>query len=110
MQAADRLDLGGQGVVAEKPALLHERNPELSDVAQRLAAYGIKSDPKRPLAVRRLFPGVYLRHGNLLLATTCHLYRISPGLSSLQMGFSPQPTVRTEDSCPSPCLRCCPVR
>jgi len=32
--------------------------------------YRIKRDPQRPLAVRRLLPWVYLRHGNLLLAKT----------------------------------------
>jgi len=34
LEAANRFDLGGQSLVAEKPALLRERNPELSDVAQ----------------------------------------------------------------------------
>jgi hypothetical protein len=48
-----------------------------------------------PLAVRRLFPGVYLRHKNLLLAKTHHLYKTSPGLSSGGHRFSPQLTIPT---------------
>ena len=34
LKSANRFDLRGESFIAEKPALLRERNPELSDVAQ----------------------------------------------------------------------------
>jgi hypothetical protein len=37
VEAADRFDLGGQGVVTQKPTLMRKRNPELSDVSKRFA-------------------------------------------------------------------------
>src|SRR5262245_60063943 len=95
MQPADRFDLCGQGILAQKPALLRQRDPEFPDIAEALAVDWIYGDPKRPLAVRRLFPGVYLRHKNLLLATTHHLYKTSLSLSSRGYGFSPQLTMPT---------------
>src|SRR5262245_24671865 len=68
---------------------MRERNPELPDVAQSFAMYRINRDPKRPLAVRRLLPWIHLRHGNLLLGKTHHLYRIFSKLSSLQTRVFP---------------------
>jgi hypothetical protein len=41
VQAANRFNLGGQGLVTQKSALMRERNPELPDVAQRLAIYRV---------------------------------------------------------------------
>ena len=71
LESANRFDLGGQSLVAEKPALLRERDPELSDVAQSFTMDWINRDPKRPLAVGRLLPWVHLRHGGLLRRGTC---------------------------------------
>jgi hypothetical protein len=68
MQTADRFDLCGQDLLAQKAALLRQRDPKLPDVAERLATYRINRDPYRPLAVRRLLPRIDLRDGNLLLA------------------------------------------
>jgi hypothetical protein len=95
LEPANRFDLSGQSVVAEKPALLRESDPELSDVAQTFTMDRINRDPKRPLAVGRLLPWIYLRHGGLLRRGTCrretHLspYRNFSTLSSLRTGFSP---------------------
>src|SRR5262249_19962049 len=87
MKAADRFDLGGQGVLAQKPALSGQRDPELADVAQGLAVYRIKRDPQCPLAVRRLLPWVYLRHGNLLLAKTRQLTAFFLYFRAFETGF-----------------------
>src|SRR5262249_58735573 len=45
MQTTDRFDLCGQDLLAQKTALLRQRNPKLPDVAQSLATYRINSDP-----------------------------------------------------------------
>jgi len=39
MKTADRFDLCGQDLLAQKTALLCQRNPEFPDVAQSLATY-----------------------------------------------------------------------
>src|SRR5262249_32967473 len=96
VQASYRFNLGGQGLVTQKSALMRERNPELPNVAQRLAIYRVNRDPQRPLAVCRLLPWIHLSHGALLLrGKPDRLSRIFSALSSLRTGFSPQPTVRS---------------
>ena len=45
MKTADRFDLCGQDLLAQKTALLRQRNPEFPDVAQSLATYRINGDP-----------------------------------------------------------------
>jgi len=93
LESANRFDLGGQSLVAEKPALLRERDPELSDVAQTFTMDWINRDPKRPLAVGRLLPWVHLRHGGLLRRGTCrrenHLVPtgFSPRFRAFEPGF-----------------------
>jgi hypothetical protein len=37
MQAADRFNLCCQGILAQKPALLRQRNPKFPDIAEGLA-------------------------------------------------------------------------
>jgi hypothetical protein len=42
VDAANRFDLGGYGIVTQKLALLSEFNPKLPDVTKRFAMYWIK--------------------------------------------------------------------
>src|SRR5262249_25242710 len=83
-----------------KTALLRERNPELTDVAQGFTMYWINRDPKHAFAVGRLLPWVHLRHGDLPLGGTCrwenHIVPIgfSPRFRAFEPGFprsSPYP-------------------
>src|SRR5262249_27112901 len=74
LETANRFDLGGESLVAEKPALLRKRNPELPDVPQSSTMYRTNRDPQRALTVGRLLPWAYLRletssGGNLIVPT-----------------------------------------
>src|SRR5262245_45456087 len=92
VEAANCFDLGGQGLVTQKSALMRERNPELPDVAQRFAMYWINRDPKRPLAVRRLLPWIHLRHGDLPLRGNLIVSTgFSPRFRAFEPGFPRSP-------------------